>query len=208
MLPRTAEEVKKRWLDKTISDTAIQDFSEIHSACDPGRETPHSFPPSKKTPQPHSRSPAASQSCQTLALGRIFSMGRGLEAENCFAECDVGTALWSCQKAAEPGGACGSGGEEVSEGFPQPASIARASHRMIWGQFGDPRDMVWNTVVGWLDWPPRHPLPDAFSQQGSRNNVLRTWKWNNSRLKSEPRPKEWTGSYYLGRKTVTQQASW
>lgn len=58
-------------------------------------------------------------------------MGRGLEAENCFAECDVVTALRSYQEAAEPGDACGSGGEGVSEGFPQPASTARASKKMI-----------------------------------------------------------------------------
>lgn len=36
--------------------------------------------------------------------GPGFQHGKGLEAEACFAECDVVTALWSYQKTAEPGG--------------------------------------------------------------------------------------------------------
>lgn len=43
-----------------------------------------------------------------MALGRVFSTGTGLETDN-FPECDVGTALWSNRKAAEPMGAGGPG---------------------------------------------------------------------------------------------------
>lgn len=38
-------------------------------------------------------------------MGRIFSVGRGLEIEECHAECAMETTLQNKQKAAEPTGA-------------------------------------------------------------------------------------------------------
>lgn len=64
-----------------------------------GQESPFTpSHPSKASAGLHCRSPP---SPPILTPGRVFSVGRGLDTENRFAECDVGTALQNQRKAAE-----------------------------------------------------------------------------------------------------------